>query len=96
MLETKDANELKQKGNQAFKEHDWPNAVRFYTEAIEANDKDPSFYANRAQVDILSPRSITETKAYLWRSRQTSNSKHTVTLLQMPQKPSNLTVRMLR
>ncbi len=41
---------LKQKGNQAFKEHDWPKAVDFYTKAIELNDKDPSFYCNRAQV----------------------------------------------
>lgn len=50
MAETVDATELKQKGNQAFKEHDWLNAVHFYTKAIEANDRDPSFFANRAQV----------------------------------------------
>ena len=52
-METKDAAELKQKGNQAFKEHDWLNAVRLYTEAIEASDKDPSFFCNRAQVGIF-------------------------------------------
>ncbi|KAI4206078.1 MAG: hypothetical protein LQ348_001078 [Seirophora lacunosa] len=46
------ATELKQKGNQAFKEHDWPKAVDFYTKAIEANDKDPSFFCNRAQANI--------------------------------------------
>lgn len=52
MAELEDATVLKQKGNQAFKEHDWLNAVHFYTKAIEGNDKDPSFFANRAQVKI--------------------------------------------
>lgn len=41
---------LKEKGNQAFKQHDWPTAVDFYTQAIAANPKEPSFYTNRAQV----------------------------------------------
>lgn len=44
------ATALKQKGNKAFAAHDWPTAVDFYTQAIEASDKDPSFYCNRAQV----------------------------------------------
>lgn len=44
------ATALKQKGNKAFAAHDWPTAIDFYTQAIEANDKDPSFYCNRAQV----------------------------------------------
>jgi serine/threonine-protein phosphatase 5 len=41
---------LKEKGNAAFKAHDWLGAVSFYTQAIEAYDKEPSFYTNRAQV----------------------------------------------
>ena len=45
-----EATALKQKGNKAFAAHDWPTAIDFYTQAIEANDKDPSFYCNRAQV----------------------------------------------
>lgn len=44
------ATALKQKGNKAFAAHDWPTAVDFYTQAIEANGQDPSFYCNRAQV----------------------------------------------
>jgi len=42
--------ELKDKGNAAFKEHDWATAIDFYTQAIEVNDKEPTFYTNRAQV----------------------------------------------
>ncbi len=53
MADSEDALALKQKGNQAFKEHDWLNSVHFYTKAIEANDKDPSFFANRAQVSPI-------------------------------------------
>ncbi|EKG19256.1 Metallo-dependent phosphatase [Macrophomina phaseolina MS6] len=43
---------LKEKGNKAFKEHDWPTAVEFYSQAIEKYDKEPSFYTNRAQANI--------------------------------------------
>ena len=43
---------LKDKGNKAFKEHDWPAAIDFYTQAIEKNDTEPSFYTNRAQANI--------------------------------------------
>ncbi len=50
MPSAEDATALKQKGNKAFQAHDWPAAVDFYTQAIQANDKDPSFYCNRAQV----------------------------------------------
>lgn len=46
--------ELKDKGNKAFKEHDWDSAIDFYTQAIEANGKEPTFYTNRAQVRKLS------------------------------------------
>jgi serine/threonine-protein phosphatase 5 len=49
-----EATALKNKGNEAFKNHDWPKAVDFYTQAIELWDKDPSFYNNRAQVRYLS------------------------------------------
>tara|TARA_R110002003_G_scaffold141_30_gene13117 strand:- start:28068 stop:28331 length:264 start_codon:yes stop_codon:yes gene_type:complete len=45
-----EATELKNKGNEAFKNHDFPTALDFYTKAIELHDKDPSFYTNRAQV----------------------------------------------
>lgn len=44
---------LKNKGNDAFKAHDWPSALDFYTKAIETYDKEPSFYTNRAQVCSL-------------------------------------------
>ncbi|KAH7031962.1 serine/threonine-protein phosphatase PP2A catalytic subunit [Macrophomina phaseolina] len=43
---------LKEKGNKAFKEHDWPTAVEFYSKAIEKYDQEPSFYTNRAQANI--------------------------------------------
>jgi len=45
-----EATELKNKGNAAFKNHDWPTAVECYTKAIEKYDREPSFYTNRAQV----------------------------------------------
>jgi hypothetical protein len=41
---------LKEKGNDAFKKHDYPASVDFYTQAIEHYDKEPSFFTNRAQV----------------------------------------------
>ncbi|KAK5064660.1 hypothetical protein LTR84_000494 [Exophiala bonariae] len=46
------ATALKQKGNKAFAEHDWPTAIDFYTKAIEKYDQDPSFFCNRAQANI--------------------------------------------
>ena len=55
MVSTEDkdaATALKLKGNKAFAQHDWPNAIDFYTQAIEKNDQDPSFFCNRAQVQI--------------------------------------------
>ena len=48
-----EAVELKNKGNEAFKNHDWAGAVAFYTQAIEKYDQEPSFYTNRAQVCSL-------------------------------------------
>ncbi|KAF2154713.1 serine/threonine-protein phosphatase-like protein 5 [Myriangium duriaei CBS 260.36] len=41
--------ELKNKGNEAFKNKDWPSAVDFYSQAIDKYDKEPSFFTNRAQ-----------------------------------------------
>lgn len=45
-----DAVELKNKGNKAFQSGDYPSAVDFYSQAIEKNDKEPTFFTNRAQV----------------------------------------------
>lgn len=53
MSPKEDAIALKQKGNAAFTSHDWLKAVDFYSQAIELDDKDPSFYCNRAQVNHL-------------------------------------------
>ncbi|KAL5116664.1 Palmitoyl-protein thioesterase 1 [Pleosporales sp. CAS-2024a] len=47
-----EATQLKNKGNDAFKHHDWPAALDFYTKAIELWGKEPSFYTNRAQANI--------------------------------------------
>ncbi|KAI9786846.1 MAG: hypothetical protein M1839_005077 [Geoglossum umbratile] len=52
MALAEDAVALKQKGNQAFAAHDWPTAIDFYGKAIEVNDKEPSFFCNRAQAHI--------------------------------------------
>ncbi|OQN98722.1 hypothetical protein B0A48_15388 [Cryoendolithus antarcticus] len=51
-MAAEDAVSLKNKGNDAFKAHDWPSAVDYYSKAIEANDQEPSFYTNRAQAYI--------------------------------------------
>ncbi len=50
---TEDAATLKKKGNKAFAGHDWPTAVDFYTQAIEVDGKEPSFFCNRAQVPSI-------------------------------------------
>lgn len=41
---------LKNQGNEAFKKHDWGTAVEFYSKAIELDDTEPTYFANRAQV----------------------------------------------
>ena len=53
MAVSEDAVKLKEQGNKAFKEHDWPSAISFYTQAIDLYDKEASFYTNRAQVSNI-------------------------------------------
>jgi serine/threonine-protein phosphatase 5 len=48
--EAEAATALKQQGNKAFAQHDWPTAIDFYSKAIEKYDREPSFFSNRAQV----------------------------------------------
>ena len=50
MAVSEDAVKLKEQGNKAFKEHDWPSAIALYTQAIDLYDQEASFYTNRAQV----------------------------------------------
>ena len=50
MVSTEDSLALKKKGNEAVASHDWLKAIEFYTQAIDLNDKDATFYCNRAQV----------------------------------------------
>lgn len=84
---------LKNDGNKAFAAHDWPKAIDLYTKAIELNDKEPTFYLNRAQVcpaasGIVRTARVTDGSNY----RPTSSRKHTDMLLQMRQRQSSLTL----
>ena len=54
----KEATALKQQGNKAFGQHDWPVAVDYYTKAIDKYDQDPSFFCNRSQVSLSSIRAL--------------------------------------
>ena len=54
--DTQAATALKDQGNKAFAQHDWPKAIDFYSQAIEKYDKDPTFFSNRAQVGPTSPQ----------------------------------------
>lgn len=40
----------KEKGNQAYKDKQWPKAIGFYTEAIKLSSDNATYYSNRAQV----------------------------------------------
>jgi hypothetical protein len=51
-LPVEQATAFKNDGNKAFTAHDWPKAIELYTKAIELNDKEATFYTNRAQVGV--------------------------------------------
>ncbi|KAJ3152956.1 Hsp90 cochaperone [Geranomyces michiganensis] len=42
------ADEARERGNELFKQSNWPEAIKHYTEAIKRNDADPRNYSNRA------------------------------------------------
>lgn len=52
MPSIEDALALKKKGNEAVASCDWLKAIEFYSQAIDLNDKDATFYCNRAQVSM--------------------------------------------
>lgn len=82
---------FKNDGNKAFAAHDWVKAVELYSKAIELNDKEPTFFTNRAQVcsfsswiaNLYPSARVTYTQV----SRHTSSPKHSVMPLQMPPRP---------
>jgi stress-induced-phosphoprotein 1 len=42
------ATEFKNKGNEAFKAQRYPEAIEFFTQAIQHNPNDHVFYSNRS------------------------------------------------
>ena len=40
--------QMKELGNQAYKNKDYSQAINYYTKAIQLNPQDPNFYSNRA------------------------------------------------
>ena len=46
----RDADAKKLEGNAAYKAKDFPNAIRLYSEAVDMNPKEPTFYTNLAAV----------------------------------------------
>jgi hypothetical protein len=77
-----EATQLKNKGNESFKNQDWATAVDFYTKAIELWDKEPSFYLNRAQVCERTSADMARLLTPLY--RQILSSNPTATQSQMP------------
>ena len=70
MTAIEEATALKQKGNKAVANHEWINAIEAYTQAIELNDQDATYFCNRAQV----PYPNSNPQSYVLISfRQTSN-----------------------
>ncbi|OAA52009.1 serine/threonine-protein phosphatase 5 [Metarhizium rileyi] len=49
---SQEAVDLKNRGNKSFSAGDYPAAVDFYSKAIALNDKEPTFFTNRAQAYI--------------------------------------------
>ncbi|KAK0512776.1 hypothetical protein JMJ35_004793 [Cladonia borealis] len=47
-----EAAKLKARGNKCFANHEWLDAIDYYTKAVDLYDQDPSFYCNRAQANI--------------------------------------------
>ena len=84
-----EATALKNKGNDAFKNKEWPSAIDFYSRAIAKYDKEPSFYTNRAQVCRISSNRVYSIYSLTRSSRPISDSKHTDMLSQMLPKPLN-------
>lgn len=56
---SQEAVDLKNRGNKEFAAGNYPAAVSLYSRAIELNDKEPTFFTNRAQVRRLAaPRLV--------------------------------------
>lgn len=52
------ATAFKNEGNKAFQSHNWNKAIELYTKAVELNDKEPTFFSNRAQVGSFPPSRV--------------------------------------
>lgn len=85
---SQEAVDLKNQGNKAFAAGDYPTAVELYSKAITANDKEPTFFTNRAQVRTprVNERSC-DSLLTLGICRHTSRPKRTDMPSPMPGKP---------